>query len=66
MLAEAVDDEVLDDVVIVVVAALLEVVVVVLLAVPGMHCEYQSFWYVQTYPDTQVVAPVHPVPPHWP
>jgi len=33
---------------------------------PGRHCEYQSFWYVQVQPETQVVAPVQPIPPHWP
>jgi hypothetical protein len=32
-------------------------------AVPGRHCEYQRFEYVQTYPLIQVVAPVHPLPP---
>jgi hypothetical protein len=32
-------------------------------AVPGRHCEYQGFEYVQTYPLIQVVAPVHPFPP---
>lgn len=60
VLAEAVDDVVLDvvvaavvvDVLLVVVDALVVVVdallVVVLLAVPGMHWEYQSFAYVQT------------------
>ena len=44
-------------VVVVVTAVLLE------LAVPGRHCEYQAFEYVQTYPLIHVVAPVHPNPP---
>jgi len=33
------------------------------LPVPGRHCEYHWFEYVQSYPPTQVVAPVHPDPP---
>ena len=37
--------------------------VVLELPVPGRHCEYHWFEYVQTYPLTQVVAPVHPDPP---
>jgi hypothetical protein len=33
---------------------------------PGMHCEYHSFCTVQLYPETHVVSPLHPLPPHWP
>jgi hypothetical protein len=37
--------------------------VVLELPVPGRHCEYQGFEYVQTYPAIQVVAPFQPDPP---
>jgi hypothetical protein len=50
--------------VLVLVEVLVEVEVDVLVDVPGMHCEYQGLLYVQTLPDTQVVAPVQPWPPH--
>lgn len=30
------------------------------------HWEYQSFCFLQLVPDTQVVAPVYPIPPHCP
>lgn len=36
----------------------------VVVAAPGTHCEYQSLTLVHVYPETQVVAPVHPLPPH--
>ena len=55
--------DVVDEVVLVLVA--LEVVEVVVTWLPGRHCEYQSFWYTQTLPDVQQVAPDHPMPPHW-
>ena len=32
---------------------------------PGRHCEYQSFWKEQTFPDVQQVGPENPFPPHW-
>ena len=32
-------------------------------ALPGIHWEYQSLTLVQVYPDTQLVPPVHPLPP---
>jgi len=33
------------------------------LAVPGRHCEYHGFEYIQTYPLIQVVAPSQSSPP---
>jgi hypothetical protein len=36
----------------------------VVAALPGRHCEYHWLEYVHVYPDTHVVAPVHPWPPH--
>jgi hypothetical protein len=32
-------------------------------AEPGIHCQYQSFWWKQVAPDTQVVGPPQPIPP---
>ena len=45
------------------VVALGTAVVVTGAAVPGRHCEYQSFSFVQTAPETQVVWPFQPLPP---
>lgn len=65
-----------DEPVVVVAFAVLEVVlvlvinvvpaafVVVVAAGPGRHWEYHGLEYVHTYPAMQVVAPVHPIPPH--
>lgn len=36
------------------------------LALAAMHCEYQSLRLVHVYPLAHSVAPVNPVPPHWP
>ena len=33
---------------------------------PYRHCEYHWLVTVQVEPDSQVVPPVHPVPPHCP
>ncbi len=33
------------------------------LTVSWRHCEYQSFWYLQTHPVAQVVPPLQPIPP---
>ena len=43
-----------------------DVVLAVVVAAPGRHWLYQSFWYAQWLPETQVVAPVQPMPPHCP
>lgn len=32
---------------------------------PGRHWLYHWLETVQVYPETQVVAPVQPEPPHW-
>jgi len=44
-------------------------VVVVLVAAtvvpdPGRHCEYHALLYVHVYPETHVVGPEYPEPPH--
>ena len=37
---------------------------VVVAAVPGKHWLYHSLETLQVYPETQVVSPLQPVPPH--
>ncbi len=49
-----------------VVEVVVDVVLAVVVAAPGRHWLYQSFWYAQWLPETQVVAPVQPMPPHCP
>jgi hypothetical protein len=41
-------------------------VVVLLAAPPGRHWLYHWLLYVQVQPDSHVVGPVHPCPPHCP
>jgi hypothetical protein len=31
----------------------------------GTHCEKYSLFTSHLYPDTQLVGPVYPLPPHW-
>ncbi len=62
---EVVVDVFVEEVVVEVVFAV-DVVLAVVVSAPGRHWLYQSFWYTQWLPETQVVAPVQPMPPHCP